>query len=114
VAATWSDRACEALLRAASEAYTGRREALLAALAAQGVAATGRSGLNVWIPVREESAAVAFLAARGWAVRAGERYRTRTGPAIRITIATLAAREAVRLARDVAESQRAAGRTSAA
>jgi hypothetical protein len=64
--------------------------------------------------VREEAATVAHLAARGWAVRAGERYRTSTPPAIRITVSTLTARETARLAADVAESQRATGRTSAA
>ena len=114
VAGLWSDPSCEALLRTAADAYAERREGLLGALRARGIAAHGRSGLNVWIPVREESASIAFLAARGWAVRAGERYRTKSAPAIRITIATLTAREAARLAADVAESQRGFGRTSAA
>lgn len=109
-----SDPSCDRRLGAAADAYTERREALKGALAARGIAAMGRSGLNVWIPVREESATVAFLAARGWAVRAGERYRTKSGPAIRITISTLTAREAVQLAGDIAESQRGMGRTSAA
>jgi hypothetical protein len=54
--------------------------------------------LNVWIPVPEETAAVAALAQEGWAVRAGERYRLRSGPAVRITVAALAPRDAARLA----------------
>jgi hypothetical protein len=87
---------------------------LIEALAGHGIAATGRSGLNVWIPVREEAATVAHLAARGWAVRAGESYRLKSPPAIRVTIATLTARETVQLAIDVAESQRSGGRTAAA
>ena len=58
-------------------------------MAERGVAATGRSGLNVWVPVPEEQAVVAQLLAEGWAVAAGERYRLRTPPAIRITTATL-------------------------
>jgi DNA-binding transcriptional MocR family regulator len=114
VAALWSDPACDARLRRAAATYADRRRLLLDALAAHGVTGTGRSGLNVWVPVREEAATVAQLAARGWAVRAGERYRTKSPPAIRITVATLTAREAGRLAADVAESQRAGGRTSAA
>ena len=75
---------------------------------------TGRSGLNVWVPVREEGATLAHLAARGWAVRAGERYRMKSPPALRITVSTLTARETAQLAADVAESQRGGGRTSAA
>lgn len=114
VAALWSDPSCEARLRGAAKAYTERRERLIAALAGRGIASTGRSGLNVWVPVREEAATVAFLAARGWAVRGGEQYRTRSAPAIRITISTLTAREAGQLAADVADSQRAAGRIPAA
>jgi DNA-binding transcriptional MocR family regulator len=114
VADLWSDPSCDARLRRAANAYADRRRRLLAALAAHGVTGTGRSGLNVWIPVREEAATVAHLAARGWAVRAGERYRMKSPPAIRITVSTLTARETEKLAADVAESQRAGGRTSAA
>ncbi len=114
VAALWSDPSCAARLRRAADAYAERRQRLLDALAAHGVIGTGRSGLNVWVPVREEAATVAHLAARGWAVRAGERYRMKSAPAIRITISTLTARETAQLAADVAESQRGGGRTSAA
>ena len=114
VAALWSDPSCDARLRRAADAYAGRRRRLLDALAAHGVIGTGRSGLNVWVPVREEAATVAHLAARGWAVRAGERYRMKSPPAIRITVSTLTARETAQLAADVAESQRGGGRTSAA
>jgi hypothetical protein len=37
-------------------------------------------------------------------VRAGESYRMRSGPAIRVTIATLEATEVPRLARDIARA----------
>ena len=114
VAALWSDPSCDARLTRAADAYEQRRRRLLDALAAHGVSGTGRSGLNVWVPVREEAATVAHLAARGWAVRAGERYRMKSPPAIRITVSTLTARETAQLAADVAESQRGGGRTSAA
>jgi DNA-binding transcriptional MocR family regulator len=114
VAGLWADPACKARFRRAGDAYTERRRRLVEALAAHGVSATGVSGLNVWVPVREEAATVAHLAARGWAVRAGERYRMKSPPAIRITVATLTARETDQLAADVAESQRSGGRTSAA
>ena len=57
----------------------------------------------MWIPVTEETSTIQSLMARGWAVTAGERYRLATGPAIRVTIATLLPREAGRFAADLAE-----------
>lgn len=78
--------------------------AFLEALLARGISAHGRSGLNVWEPVAEEHAAVAGLAASGWAVRPGERYRLQSPPAIRITVATLRPEETRRLADDVARA----------
>jgi DNA-binding transcriptional MocR family regulator len=98
VAALWQDPATERQLEAARDTYTRRREALLAALAARGIAAHGRSGLNVWVPVPEEAPAMNALAAAGFAVRAGEQHRIRSGPAVRLTIATLRPEEAGRLA----------------
>ena len=98
VVAIWRDRAP---LRA-SRVYTERREALLRELRARGIAAHGVSGLNVWIPVAEESATVQAMLQKGWGVKAGERYRLASPPAIRVTISMLAPREAVRLADDLA------------
>ena len=89
-------------LRTAARTYSRRRQALLHALAEHGIDASGNSGLNVWIPVPEESAVVQRLLAEGWAVAAGERFRIRTGPAIRVTTASLDPAEARRLAQAVA------------
>ena len=114
VLALWSDPATDACLRRAADLYTARREVLLRALAAHGLAAQGRSGLNVWIPVPEEAPVVAALAHEGWAVRAGERYRLRTGPAVRVTIAALAATDAERVALALARSLRPDGRRASA
>src|SRR5437764_681751 len=61
----WRDPAVAALITRASRAYDQRRGRLLRDLAARGVAATGASGLNVWIGVDEETAAVAGLLQRG-------------------------------------------------
>jgi len=99
VVALWRDRAPSR----AGRAYTERREALLRELGARGIAAHGASGLNVWIPVAEESATVQALLQRGWGVKAGERYRLAAAPAIRVTIATLAPKDALRFAEDLAE-----------
>src|SRR2546428_2550610 len=98
VTALWGDPATDRLLRRAAESYAQRRNPLVRALRAQGIAAHGCSGLNVWVPVVEEAPTIAALAGAGWAVRAGERYRLRSAPAVRITVAALAPREADRLA----------------
>lgn len=100
--ALWSDPSSGRRLARASDVYSQRRTALIETLAAHGIAARGRSGLNVWIPVREETTTVQALAARGWGVAAGERYRLRSAPAIRVTISTLVPEEARRLAADFA------------
>ena len=71
----WKDPATTRLWRRADRAYTDRREHLVKALRRRHLKATGRSGVNVWVEVPEEAAVVAALAARGWAVRAGEPYR---------------------------------------
>jgi DNA-binding transcriptional MocR family regulator len=107
----WSDPTTKEKLRLAAETYTVRRTALMAALRAHGVAAYGRSGLNVWIPAPEEGSMITSLAAAGWGVRAGERYRIKSPPAIRVTISTLQPDEAVRLAADIARCLRSDRRT---
>ena len=99
----WSDPSTGRRLARAAEVYRQRRDALIDALAAHDIGAHGRSGFNVWIPVREEAAAVSGLAARGWAVAAGERFRLRSAPAIRVTTSALEPGEARRLAADLEE-----------
>jgi DNA-binding transcriptional MocR family regulator len=81
---------------------------LIDALARRGIPAYGRSGLNVWVPVAEEAATVTQLAVAGWAVRAGERYRLKSAPALRVTVSALTEAEAVRFAGDLARLLRPA------
>jgi DNA-binding transcriptional MocR family regulator len=102
VLALWSDPSSGRRLARAAAIYAQRRTALMAALAARGVDAHGRSGLNVWIPVREEARLVRAIADRGWAVAAGERFRIRAGSGIRVTISTLTPPDAERFADDLA------------
>jgi len=83
-----------------------RREALIEALASHEIGAHGKSGFNVWIPVREEAATVQALAERGWGVAAGERFRLRSVPAIRVTTSALVPDEAERFAADFAAALR--------
>ncbi len=114
VIALWSDPRTEARLLRASAAYRERRDAIVAALARRGVPAHGRSGLNVWVPVAEEGPVLAALATAGWAARGGQRYRIRSGPAIRITTAALLPRDGERLAEQIARALRPARRTATA
>jgi DNA-binding transcriptional MocR family regulator len=110
----WSDPRTDELLRAATEAYAARRNALVAALRKHGIEAHGRSGLNVWVHVPEEAQVVTMLATAGWAVRGGERYRIKSPPAVRITTAALRPGEADRLAIDLARCLAPRGRSRSA
>ena len=101
------------LLARAERSYTRRREALIEALKDHAIEAHGASGLNVWIPLQEESAIVQVLFQRCWAVTAGERYRIKSGPGIRVTIASLEPEDAVRFAADLAAMLRPARRSAA-
>ncbi|MFG2437454.1 aminotransferase class I/II-fold pyridoxal phosphate-dependent enzyme [Streptomyces sp. NPDC048508] len=83
----WASGAVD--VAAVSDAYGRRRDALISALQARGVAAYGRSGMNVWIPVPDETGAVARLLHAGWAVAPGARFRMSAPPGIRITVSPL-------------------------
>lgn len=98
VVAIWRDKAPARARRL----YAERRDALLNALADRGIDAHGISGLNVWIPVAEEATTVQALMQKGWAVKAGERYRIASPPAIRVTIASLEPCDAEKFAVDLA------------
>jgi len=106
VAALWSDAATRRLVRRAAETYTARRDVLIAELGKHGIEAHGRSGLNIWVPVPEETSVVQSLLNSGWAVMAGEPFRIKTPPGIRVMTATLEVEEAPRLARDIAAAIR--------
>ncbi|KNB50621.1 aminotransferase class I/II-fold pyridoxal phosphate-dependent enzyme [Streptomyces caatingaensis] len=102
VLALLTDPGTRDLVGRAGAVYARRRGALVAALAERGVTAHGRSGMNVWVPVADESAVVNGLRTRGWWVAAGARFRVASGPGVRITTADLTEAEAVRLAGDFA------------
>lgn len=92
-----------ARIRAASETYALRREALIVALQAEGLAAQQPcEGFNVWLSLPEgtEAARVAQALARlGWCVRTGEVFAIASDvPALRITTSTLEPTDAARFA----------------
>ncbi|WP_330284251.1 aminotransferase class I/II-fold pyridoxal phosphate-dependent enzyme [Streptomyces sp. NBC_00588] len=96
----WADDALDTQEVAA--AYRERRDLLIAALAQRGIEAHGRTGLNVWIPVPDETGGVSRLLHAGWAVAPGARFRHSARPGIRITVATLAPDEVPPLADAIA------------
>ena len=106
----WSDDAATHLVGRAEQRYTDNRLRLCAALAERGVPAHGRSGLNVWIPVPDETVAITRLLNAGWAASPGTRFRIRTAPGIRVTIASLTDDEIDPLADAVAAAVRSTGR----
>jgi len=114
VAAMWADPQTPALLRRAAATYAERRRALIEALAQYGIEAHGRSGLNVWVAVAQEAAVVNAMAAKGWAIRAGESYRIKSAAGIRVTISTLKSDDAGGFAADLAESIRPRSRAQSA
>ncbi|WP_371525547.1 aminotransferase class I/II-fold pyridoxal phosphate-dependent enzyme [Streptomyces sp. NBC_01283] len=99
---TMADPDARALVGRAERVYAERREALTGELTRRGIAAHGASGLNVSVPVRDESAVVNGLRSRGWWVAAGSRFRIATPTAVRVTSATLEVSEAARFADDFA------------
>ena len=74
-----------------------------------GIHVPGTDGLNIWVPVRDESAAVLRLASQGIAVPPGHRSSStghRVGPHIRVTTGLVADGQ-VDVADAIAEAARA-------
>ncbi|MDF1595027.1 MAG: aminotransferase class I/II-fold pyridoxal phosphate-dependent enzyme [Acidimicrobiia bacterium] len=84
-----TDPAVDASLAMAASTYGERRRRLSEALAGQGVEIGPGSGLNVWLPVREEQWALVALASRGVGAAPGSPFQIdgSDGPHLRITTA---------------------------
>ena len=108
----WRDKAATRLVHKAEAVYTRNRTLLQKALAERGVTSHGRSGLNVWIPVPDETVAITRLLSAGWAAAPGTRFRIGTPPGMRITVANLDAGDIEPLAAAVAKALQAVGRAS--
>jgi DNA-binding transcriptional MocR family regulator len=100
VAHLWATGAVDAA--AVARSYGQRRDGLVRALRRRGVEAYGRSGMNVWVPVSDETGAVTRLLGAGWAVAPGARFRLDTGPAVRLTVSGLTVADVEALADAVA------------
>jgi DNA-binding transcriptional MocR family regulator len=108
----WRNKAATRLVHEAEAVYTRNRSLLHAALADRGVTSRGRSGLNVWVPVPDETVAITRLLSAGWAAAPGTRFRIGTPPGMRITVSSLDVTEIDALADAVAEALHAVGRAS--
>lgn len=104
VAGLWRSAAVDPA--AVARAYGARRQALVDALARRGVASHGRSGMNVWIPVADETGVVTRLLGAGWAVAPGARFRLAAPPGVRVTVSTLTPEDIEPLAAALAEACR--------
>jgi len=85
----WRDEEVAATVTAAAHAYARRRQGLRDALSARGLPAEGITGINVWVPVPDETRTVGALREAGYAVAPGSLFRVAAPPGIRITISTL-------------------------
>lgn len=107
----WADPDVAKDLDQAAAIYGERREHFVAALAEHGIEVEAPSGLNVWIPVADETSAVQSLREQGWAVAPGAPFRLRADPAIRVTISSLKSADAGALAAAIAQALRPSRRT---
>ena len=104
VARMMSDPTINLDVTGAADLYASRRRAMLDALGERGFDAFGSSGLNVWVPVPDELAAARAMEERGFAVRVGSRFRIRSAPGIRLTVASLDGAEASNVAEALRKS----------
>lgn len=98
----WTSGAVD--VREVSLSYGRRRESLVRALRERGIEAHGSNGMNVWVPVPDETGAVARLLHSGWAVAPGARFRMAAPPGVRVTVSTLGAEDIVPVADAVASA----------
>jgi DNA-binding transcriptional MocR family regulator len=104
-----TDEAACAAVAAARHEYARRRRVVVEELATAGITVGGTDGINIWVPVHDESAAIVRLASQGIGVTPGAPFTV--GPAaqdhIRVTVGLLADRHA-----EVAAQIAAAAQTS--
>ena len=105
------ERSTSAVATARAE-YQRRRRAVVAALAERGVDVIGDDGINLWLPVVDETAAVVRLASRGIGVAQGSPFWVDGGPPhVRVTSGLVDgdAAAVMRLADELAAASRVGG-----
>jgi DNA-binding transcriptional MocR family regulator len=106
-----TDPVAVAAVARARDEYARRRATLLGALARHGVVTAGTDGLNIWVPVHDEAAAMVRLARRGIGVAPGKAFIVQPGEGdhVRVTTGLVEVGDA----EHVAETLAAASRTTA-
>jgi DNA-binding transcriptional MocR family regulator len=86
-----TDEASRSLVVESQRTYAARTFAMADALAARGVVVPGRDGINVWVPVAEQGAALLHLAAAGVRAASGDPFwiSAPTSDHVRITTASI-------------------------
>jgi DNA-binding transcriptional MocR family regulator len=109
------DEGCARQIASARAEYARRRELVVTRLADHGIAVPGSDGLNIWVPVRDEAAAVLRLASHGIAVTPGSPFSVEpvSGPAGHVRVTTgLVRKDHVEVADLVAEAAKAGAWTA--
>jgi DNA-binding transcriptional MocR family regulator len=107
-----TDTAATERVAHASQTYAARRSAVVDALRERGVEVGGVEGINIWVPVHDETAAVVRLASQGVGVAPGTPFRVGSpgadGGHIRVTVG-LARDDHEALAEAIASAARTTG-----
>jgi DNA-binding transcriptional MocR family regulator len=83
-----TDETSRRLVRDAQATYAARTAAMVNALAERGVCVPGRDGINVWVPVADQAAALLHLAAAGIRAASGDPFWISTPGSHHIRITT--------------------------
>ncbi|MGC4109629.1 MAG: aminotransferase class I/II-fold pyridoxal phosphate-dependent enzyme [Nocardioides sp.] len=103
-----TDPAARTLVARAQATYASRTAAMADALAARGIDVPGRDGINVWVPVAEQGAALLHLAAAGVRAASGDPFWISPPATDHIRLTTSSVKEMTEpLADLVAEAARA-------
>lgn len=109
-----TDENSVAQIRHARQEYRSRRDAVIEALAVEGIPIGPGDGINLWLPVHDEQAALISLASQGIGAIAGTGFMIEDspgrGPHIRVTVG-LAAEGHAELAHHLAVAARAGRRS---
>jgi DNA-binding transcriptional MocR family regulator len=93
-----TSRSVQKKIVAAGVAYRDRYQALQAALKKKGFKVTGSAGLNLWIPLQNETEVAQRLFDAGWLVSPGREFCVTAQPGIRVTSARMTAQQSLAFA----------------